>query len=94
MKIDTQKYLTVSEAMEELCCSRRSLYRAMDRVGKDTVSEEFFSRRLILRSKLGLLRDHFYAYYSDAHQKMVKEWGSRGGTAKAENLRKARAAKR
>ena len=85
MKIDTAKYLTVEQAMEELCCSRRALYRAMDRVGRDNVSEEFFSRRLILRSKLEVLREHYYPYYSTAHQSMVKKWGSKGGTQKKIN---------
>ena len=87
--IDPSKYLTVEEAMAAIGCSRRALYRAMDRVGRDEVSLDFLGRRLIFTDKLPLLQEHYYPYYSDAHQNMVKEWGRRGGTQKGINRKKA-----
>ena len=84
-------YLTVAEAMAELGCSRRGLYRCIDRVGEDVACATVLGKRVILRSKLPLLKEHYYPHYSDAHQAMVKQWGAAGGKAKAAN---ARAAKR
>lgn len=93
--IDPSKYLTVEEAAEAIGCNRRALYRAMDRVGRDEVSLDFLGRRLIFADKLAVLKEHYYPYYSDAHQSMVKEWGRRGGTQKKLNsVKKARARKR
>lgn len=85
MKIDLAKYMTIDEAMAEIGCARRSLYRAMERAGIENVSEEVLGRRLILRSKIEVIRQRWYPYYSEQHQKMVKIWGAAGGKQKKLN---------
>lgn len=87
MKIDTSNYLTPAEVMESLGCSRRGVYRAVTRAraAGHVVTEEVFGKTLILRSALPVLKQNYFPYYSESHQSMVKEWGSRGGTAKAKN---------
>lgn len=85
MKIDPKDYMTVSEAMKAIGCSKRCLYRILDRVGRESVFVEMFGKKLIPRAKLQILKAHYYPYYSDAHQAMVREWGRQGGATKAAN---------
>lgn len=87
MKIDLAKYMTVEEAMAAIGCARRSLYRAMERAGVENVSEEVLGRRLILRDKIEVIRQRWYPYYSEQHQRMVKIWGAAGGKQKKINER-------
>lgn len=94
MKIDLSRYMTIEEAMAEIGCARRSLYRAMDRAGMENVSEEILGRRLILRSKLEAIRQRWYPYYSEQHQSMVKLWGAAGGRQKKLNAARGRKAGR
>lgn len=88
MKIDTADYLTIQDVMRELDCPRRAVYRALKRAsesGHECKAEVVFGKRLFRRSALQVIKDHYYPYYSDAHQKMVRSWGSMGGAAKAKN---------
>ena len=89
MKIDLTRYMTVEEAMAAIGCARRSLYRAMERAGMENVSEEVLGRRLILRDKIEVIRQRWYPYYSEQHQKMVKIWGAAGGKQKKLNEQSA-----
>ena len=87
MKIETDDYLTVEDAMAALGCSKRGVYRSAARAvesGHD-VFAELFGIRLIMRSAIAAMKKHYYPYYSKAHQARVKEWGSKGGSAKAKN---------
>ncbi len=87
MKIETDDYLTVEDAMAALGCSKRGVYRSAARAvesGHD-VFAELFGIRLIRRAAIAAMKKHYYPYYSKAHQARVKEWGSKGGTAKARN---------
>ena len=84
MKIDTSNYMTCQQVMAELGCPRRAVYRAAKRAEDDgcVVRAEILGRSVFLRSGLPALKAHYYPYYSDAHQLMVREWGRRGGSAK------------
>ena len=93
MKIDTDKLLTVEEAGEQIGANRRAVYRALKRAaaaGKQ-ITVEVFGRTLIPVKNVEVLREFYYPYYSDAHQRKVKEWGAAGGNTR---WAKARAAKR
>lgn len=92
MKIETQNYLTVPQAMVAVECSRRALYRAMKRAAEEgnVVTEEVLGRRLILRSAIPVIKKHYFPFGSEQRSEMAKQWGSRGGTAKAANRRKSR----
>lgn len=87
MKLDTANYLTIAEAQAALGCSPRGVYRAITRAraAGNVVTEEVFGRTLVIRSALDTLKKFYFPYYSEAHQAMVKQWGSKGGTAKARN---------
>ena len=92
MKIETDNYLTVAEAMEALGCPRRAVYRAIARAklaGHD-VTETVRGREMIVRKMLPTLKNFYFPYYSEAHQAMVREWGRKGGSAKARNAAAAR----
>lgn len=93
MKFDTDKLLTVEEAGEQIGANRRAVYRALKRAaaaGKQ-VTVEVFGRTLIPVANVAVLREFYFPYYSDAHQRMVKKWGASGGNTR---WAKARAAKR
>ena len=93
MKIDTDKLLTVEQAGKLIGTNKRGAYRALKRAteaGKQ-IAVEVFGRRLIPVENVEALREFYFPYYSEAHQRMVKKWGSMGGSTKWAN---ARAAKR
>ena len=93
-KIDLSKFLTVEEAANEIGCSRRSLYRALDRIDAD-VSIELFGRRLFRKDKIHELKAAYFPHGSAARHEMAQIWGSAGGLKKASNAKKrARSAKR
>lgn len=89
-QIDLKDFVTVAEAREAIGASQRGIWRAISRAGRDKVCIRFLDRTLVRKSALPLLKQHFYPYYSDAHQSMVQEWGRRGGTAKAKAAKKAK----
>jgi hypothetical protein len=89
--IDPSDYLTIKQVMEALGCPRRTLARAVSRAeaaGKKIV-DEFLGKPVIHKSKIKVLKAYYYPYGSPAHQKMVKKWGSAGGTQKRVNREKA-----
>lgn len=93
MKIDTDKFLTVEQAGERIGANRRAAYRAIKRAtdaGKQ-VTVELFGKTLVPVEAVPVLKEFYFPYYSDAHQKKVKEWGAAGGNTR---WAKARAAKR
>lgn len=93
MKIDTDKLLTPEEAGERIGANKRAVYRAIKRAaaaGKP-VTVELFGRTLVPVANVETLREFYFPYYSEQHQRMVKKWGSMGGSTKWAN---ARAAKR
>lgn len=93
MKIDTDKLLTVEEAGEQIGANKRAAYRALKRAreaGKQ-ITVEVFGRTLIPVKNVEVLREFYFPYYSEAHQRKVKEWGAAGGNTR---WAKARAAKR
>jgi hypothetical protein len=85
--VDLSKLMTLAEARAALGCGHRAIYRIIDRVGRENVVVELLGRTLIRKDALESLKAHYYPYYSEAHQSMVKEWGRRGGTQKAVNAR-------
>lgn len=87
MKIDTDKLLTVEEAGEQIGANKRAAYRALKRAreaGKQ-ITVEVFGRTLIPVKNVEVLREFYFPYYSESHQRMVKKWGAMGGTQKKKN---------
>jgi hypothetical protein len=96
MKIDPSRYLTVAEAAIAIGADApRAAYRAIKRAtdAGEEVTVELFGRTLVPIEKVDVLKRFYFPYYSEAHQSMVQEWGRRGGSQKAKNM-KARSAKR
>lgn len=87
MKIELDDFLTSDQAAEELGCNRRALYRAKKRAEKDghVVTATVLGRAVFPRKALAVIRQYYFPYYSEAHQRMVAEWGRRGGTQKRIN---------
>jgi len=90
-RVDLSKYLTIAEAREAIGCGQRTLWRIIDRVGRQRCCIRVLNATLVKKSMLEELRAHYYPYYSDAHQAMVREWGASGGEAKAANARAKKA---
>lgn len=87
--IDLSQYMTVAEARDAIGASQRGIWRAISRAGRDKVTIRFLDRTLVRRSAIETLKAHFFPYYSDAHQAMVKKWGASGGKQKKINSEKA-----
>jgi hypothetical protein len=88
MKIDTEAYMTVEEVAEAIGApNKRPVYRAILRAreaGKE-VTTNLFGKTLIPREMVAVLKEFYFPYYSEQHQKMVREWGAAGGTQKRLN---------
>lgn len=95
-----EDYLTMIEASAAIGASgRRAIYRAVERAeaaGEGEMTVVIFGKRLVPKKNIPVLKKHYYPYYSEAHQAMVKVWGARGGAAAGvtKRKRKARAEKR
>lgn len=95
MKIELNDYMTVDEAGEALGCNRRAVYRAIKRAraaGRE-VTATIVGRVLVLRAKVEVLRQFYFPYYSEAHQRMVKKWGAAGGRQAGITKRKQKKAR-
>lgn len=88
-KIDLSLYLTIPEARDAIGASQRGIWRAISRAGRDKVTVKFLGRTLVKKSAIEELKSHFFPYYSEAHQSMVKKWGAKGGTQKRINAERA-----
>ncbi len=89
ISLNLDDYMTVQEAREAIGCSPRAIWRAIARAGRERVVVEILGRTLVKKASLDEIKAHYYPYYSEAHQAMVKEWGRRGGTQKGINAKKA-----
>jgi hypothetical protein len=84
MKIDTDKMLTIEQAAEALGApNKRPVYRALKRAAEagQVLSVSLFGKTLVPVANIKELKQFYYPYYSEAHQRMVKKWGAAGGTA-------------
>lgn len=89
--VETTDLMTVPDVVKAIGASRRAVYRAIERAEKagHTVMTEVLGRRFVIKKALPTLKQFYYPYYSEAHQKAVVEWGRRGGTQKRINAEKA-----
>lgn len=92
--MDVKEYMTLREAAEAVGTNLRGLFRVLNRCREEGVDprETVLGRTVIKRSALPILVAHYYPYYSEAHQRRVKEWGAAGGSTKAANRRLREAA--
>ena len=94
MILDTDDYLTREQAAKAAGCSLSSFYRSIRRAEKATgkkIGTEVFGITIYHRDALEVIKHHFFPYYSDRHQELVKTWGARGGETKARNRRRSSA---
>lgn len=95
MKINLNDYLTIDEAGEVIGGNRRAVYRAIKRAraaGRE-VCVTILGKMLVPKVKVGVLKDFYYPYYSEAHQRMVKQWGAAGGRQAGVTKRKQKKAR-
>lgn len=82
MKLDTSNYVTTDEAVALLGCGKRTLWRSIERAGRDEVTETVFGRLLIKRSKLPLIEQHYFRRGTDRAHQIAVASGSKGGKQK------------
>lgn len=87
--INLGDYMTRQEVQKELGCSTMTFWRIVDRAGRDDVTVTVLGRVLVPKSKLAVLKKHFYPLGSDARAKISKKYGAMGGHTKAANARAA-----
>ena len=80
-------YLTIDQASKEVGCTRRTLYRIIEKFAPGEVVTPAFGRQLIHISKLPSLREHYYPFGSERRSAAAKIWGKGGGTQKKVNLK-------
>lgn len=95
MKIDTDKLLTIDQAAEALGApNKRPVYRALKRAADAgrVLSVTLFGKTLVPVANVEELKQFYFPYYSESHQRMVKKWGAAGGRASGvtKRLRKSR----
>jgi hypothetical protein len=87
--MEFKEYLTMSQAAAAVGCSRRTLYRVVERVGAGDVVTQAFGKQLIHKSKVPLLRKAYLPLGTERRLKASIAWGSAGGTQKSVNRRRA-----
>jgi hypothetical protein len=87
--MEFKEYLTMAQAAVAVGCSRRTLYRIVERVGVDDVVTIAFGKQLIHRSKLQLLKKEYMPIGSEKRTKAAVAWGEKGGTQKSVNHKTA-----
>jgi hypothetical protein len=87
--IDINEYLTIIQAAKAIGCTRRTLYRVIDRVGADGVVIHAFGKQLVHKSRLPDLKQAYLPFGSKRRSAALKTWGSAGGTQKRINREKA-----
>ena len=90
MKIELDDYLTIEQAAEAVGCNKRALYRAIKRAAEAGLptTVTILGASVVPKTALAGIKEFYFPYYSDQHQKMVKVWGARGGTQKGVNIRR------
>jgi hypothetical protein len=82
MRIDTDKLLTIEEAAEAIGApNKRPVYRALKRAADAgrVLSISIYGRTLVPVANVEELKEYYYPYFSESHQRMVKKWGAAGG---------------
>ena len=87
--MEFKEYLTMSQAAAAVGCSRRTLYRVVERVGAGDVVTQAFGKQLIHKSKVPLLRKAYLPLGTERRLKASIAWGAAGGTKKRINREKA-----
>lgn len=87
MKIDTNDFLTPEQAMAEIGCSRRALYRAMKRAVEDgnVIKATLLGREFITRAAVPVIAKYYFPWGSEERSAAAKAWGQKGGLTKAAN---------
>ena len=89
MSDDFKDYLTIEQAAKAVGCTRRTLYRVIERVGLGEIVTMAFGRRLVHKSKVAAIKDAYMPLGSKKHSDAARIWGSAGGTQKRINREKA-----
>ena len=82
MKIDTDQMLTIEQAAEAIGApNKRPVYRALKRAADAgrVLSIRLYGRTLVPLKNVEELKEYYFPYYSDSHQRMVRKWGAAGG---------------
>jgi|APGre2960657373_1045057.scaffolds.fasta_scaffold47529_4 hypothetical protein len=87
--IDPKDYLTMIQTAAKVGCTRRSLYRIIDRLGVSRICTTAFGRRLVHKSMLPLIKAEYAPMGSERRHEIALVAGKAGGTAKARNRAKA-----
>ena len=69
-------YLTIDQASKEVGCTRRTLYRIIEKFAPGEVVTPAFGRQLIHISKLPALREHYYPFGSERRSAAAHRQGS------------------
>ena len=87
--MEFKEYLTMAQAAVAVGCSRRTLYRIVDRVGAGDVVTEAFGKQLIHKSKVSVLKKAYLPLGTERRLKASIAWGAAGGTQKSVNRKTA-----
>jgi hypothetical protein len=87
--MDFKEYLTMTQAAAAVGCSRRTLYRIVERLKAGDVVTQAFGRQLIHKSKVPMLKKAYLPLGTERRLKAAIAWGAEGGTQKSINRKKA-----
>jgi AraC-like DNA-binding protein len=89
MNDEFKEYLTIIQTAKAVGCSRRTLYRVIERIGTTEIVTLAFGRRLVHESKVAAIKAAYMPLGSKKHSIAAKRWGSAGGTQKRINRERA-----
>jgi hypothetical protein len=87
--MELKEFLTMTQAAAAVGCSRRTLYRIIERLGAGEVVTQAFGRQVVHKSKVPVLKKAYMPIGSERRLKAAMAWGAAGGTQKSVNRKKA-----
>ena len=88
--MNLDEYMTATDVAAALGCPPRAVARAAKRAeaAGHSVRTTVLGKSVYYRAAVPTLKSYYYPYYSEAHQRAVKQWGREGGATKAANARR------
>lgn len=83
--MNTDSLMTVPDVAKKLGCEIKTVWRAIDRAGRDKCTVKAFGRTLVPKNKFKEIQKFYFPRGSQRAAEMARKTGAKGGFTKAAN---------